>query len=167
MPALAQDPVCGEHVVFLEDYDLDVGRVVTQGVDGWVNNPRRPLEACGTSGQKVAMNGGLNISILDGWWAEAWDGTNGFAIGGTRVHQDVDTQDRYDAEALYQVLEREVAPTFYERDPQGIPITWAEMMKRSLLTCAWRFSARRMVVDYLDHAYLPAATATQIAVDGR
>jgi starch phosphorylase len=156
---LSHDPVFAGRIVFLENYDMRIGRALVQGVDGWINNPRRPLEACGTSGQKVVLNGGLNISVLDGWWAEAYDGTNGFRIGGTRVHRDVNLQDERDAESLYRVLEEEVVPLFYDRDERGIPHGWVQRMKRGLATCAWRYCASRMVRDYLHHAYLPAAGA--------
>ncbi len=157
---LSHDPEFAGRVVFLEDYDIGVGRALTHGVDVWVNNPRRPLEACGTSGQKVVLNGGLNLSVLDGWWAEAYDGTNGFAIGGEHVHTDVEIQDARDAESLYRSLEEEVVPLFYDRDPTGVPLGWMKHVKRALTTCAWRYSAGRMVIDYLERAYLPAAGGT-------
>ena len=156
---LSQDPRFDGRIVFLENYDVRVGREMVRGVDVWVNNPRRPLEACGTSGQKVVLNGGLNLSVLDGWWAEAFDATNGFAIGGTRVHRDADIQDGRDAESLYRALEEQVVPLFYDRDQSGVPHAWVRSMKRGLVTCAWRFSASRMVRDYLHQAYLPAAGA--------
>ena len=157
---LTKDPELGPHVVFIEDYDIGVGRMLVHGVDAWVNNPRRPMEACGTSGQKVVLNGGLNISVLDGWWAEAYDGTNGFAIGGDTVHVDADVQDGRDAENLYRTLEQEVVPLFYDRDDTGLPRGWVRRVKRALTTCAWRFSADRMVIDYLQEAYLQAAGGT-------
>lgn len=143
-------------IVFLEDYDIGVARNLVAGVDGWVNNPRRPMEACGTSGQKVLMNGGLNISILDGWWAEAYDGRTGFAIGDDRAHVDNEVQDARDAESLYQVLENQVVPLFYDRDARGVPQGWVKRMKRALVQHAWRYSAGRMVLDYLDSYYVPA-----------
>jgi glucan phosphorylase len=113
---LRRDPRVGGRIVFVEDYDINVCRHLIQGVDVWLNNPRRPLEASGTSGQKVVFNGGLNCSILDGWWAEAFDGRNGFAIGRRETHARDEITDRRDSEALYSVLENEVIPTFYERD---------------------------------------------------
>jgi starch phosphorylase len=128
-----------------------------QGVDVWLNTPRRPLEASGTSGQKVVLNGGLNLSILDGWWAEAYDGTNGFAIGAGETHSSTDTQDARDAEALYRVLEDEVVPLYYARDRDGLPRGWLARMKHSIRTLGWRFSADRMVMDYVRKCYLPAA----------
>jgi len=144
-------------VVFVEDYDIKTCRHLIQGVDVWLNTPRRPLEASGTSGQKVVLNGGLNLSILDGWWAEAYDGTNGFAIGSGETHSNTDTQDERDAEALYQVLENEVVPLYYDRTADGLPTNWLAHMKRSIRTLGWRFSADRMVMDYVQKCYLPAA----------
>lgn len=144
-------------VTFIEDYDINVCRHLIQGVDVWLNNPRRPLEASGTSGQKVVLNGGLNCSILDGWWAEAYDGTNGFKIGrGTSHVSDAET-DRRDAEYLYETLEEQVVPTFYNRDIDGLPRQWISMMMNSISTLAWRFSAHRMVMDYTRTMYVPAA----------
>jgi len=147
-------------VIFIENYDFNVCRHLVQGVDAWINVPRRPLEACGTSGQKVAVNGGLNISILDGWWAEAYDGANGFAVGNGSEHSNWDLQDHMDVQSLYKVLESEVVPMFYDRDPEGIPHRWIARQKHSLRTLTWRFSARRMLVDYTIGCYLPAAGGT-------
>ena len=107
--------------MFVEDYDINVGRHLVQGVDVWLNNPRRPLEASGTSGEKVVLNGGLNLSVLDGWWAEAYDGSNGFAIGTGETHVLTDVHDRVDAESLFRVLEDEVIPLYYDRDHDGLP----------------------------------------------
>ncbi len=122
-----------------------------------MNNPRRPLEASGTSGQKVVLNGGLNCSILDGWWAEAFDGKNGFAIGDGRVHVNHEIQDERDARALYDVLMNEVIPLYYERDHDDLPQEWIRRMKRAVRTLGWRFNADRMVMDYVTEAYIPAA----------
>jgi starch phosphorylase len=154
---LGRDPAFSDKLVFVEDYDMDVGRHLVQGVDVWLNNPRRPLEASGTSGQKVVLNGGLNFSILDGWWAEAYDGTNGFAIGNGRTHVDDGVQDRRDADAFYQTLHEQIIPLYYQRDAQGLPRGWIERMKRAILTLGWRFSSDRMVMDYVLNSYLPAA----------
>ncbi len=151
-----RDPRFVGKVVFLENYDINVARHLVQGVDGWLNTPRRPLEASGTSGQKVAVNGGLNISTLDGWWAQAYDGDNGFAIGRGGEHSNLDYQDQVDVQALYSVLENEVVPLFYDRDADGIPRGWIARQKHALCTLPWRFSARRMVVDYALGCYLPA-----------
>lgn len=150
--------------VFIEDYDLNVGRYLVQGVDVWLNNPRRPLEASGTSGMKVVLNGGLNLSILDGWWAEAYDGLNGFAIGSGRTHTDMDVHDRRDGEALYQALLGEVIPLYYSRDRDGLPRGWIQRMKRTIRTLGWRFNADRMVMDYTAKCYVPAAGGTSSEV---
>jgi len=144
-------------IVFVEDYDINVCRHLVQGVDLWLNTPRRPREACGTSGQKVVLNGGLNLSILDGWWAEAYDGDNGFAIGAGEEHADPEKQDRRDAEALFDVLENEVLGLFYERDDDGVPRRWVERQKNAIRSLAWRFSAWRMVMEYALSCYQPAA----------
>ena len=144
-------------IVFIEDYDINVCRHLVQGVDLWLNNPRRPLEASGTSGQKVVLNGGLNMSILDGWWAEAYDGGNGFAIGKGTSHVSDEITDRRDALDLYRVLEEEVIPMYYTRDVDGLPRKWIKMMMHSISTLAWRFSAHRMVMDYTRTCYVPSA----------
>ena len=158
---VARDPRFAGRVVFVPDYDLNVARHLVRGVDLWLNTPARPLEACGTSGQKVLLNGGLNCSVLDGWWAEAYDGDNGFAIGSHQVHADGSVQWKRDAGSLYEVLERQVVPLFYDIDPlRGVPRRWVRRVKRALMTLAWRFSADRMVGDYARTSYLPAANAT-------
>ncbi|HUR32247.1 MAG TPA: alpha-glucan family phosphorylase [Vicinamibacterales bacterium] len=157
---LMRDPRFAGKILFLEDYDINVGRRLVHGVDVWANNPRRPLEACGTSGQKVVLNGGLNLSILDGWWAEAYDGQNGFAIGGGETHTNVDLHDTRDGDALLRVLRDEVIPLYYERDRDGLPRGWIARMKRAIRTLGWRFSADRMVMDYVNNAYIPAAGGT-------
>ena len=146
--------------VFIEDYDINVGRHLTQGVDVWLNNPRRPLEASGTSGQKVVLNGGLNLSVLDGWWAEAFDGMNGFAIGNGRTHSDMNIHDTRDGEDLMRVLRDEVIPLYYQRDRDGLPRGWIKRMKRTIRTLGWRFNADRMVMDYTLKCYVPAAGGT-------
>ncbi|MBI2818075.1 MAG: alpha-glucan family phosphorylase [Acidobacteria bacterium] len=142
--------------VFVEDYDINVGRHFVQGVDVWLNNPRRPLEASGTSGQKVVLNGGLNLSVLDGWWAEAYDGLNGFAIGSGRTHSNMDVHDTRDGEDLYRTLLEEVIPLYYARDNDGLPRGWIRRMKRAIRTLGWRFNANRMVMDYTLKCYVPA-----------
>ena len=130
---------------------------MVHGVDVWLNNPRRPLEASGTSGQKITLNGGLNLSVLDGWWAEAFNGENGFAIGRGTSHVSDEITDARDAESLYNVLENEVAPMFYNRDVDGLPNEWIRRMMNSIVSCAWRFSSDRMVMDYAQQVYIPAA----------
>jgi glycogen phosphorylase len=146
--------------VFVEDYDINVGRHFVQGVDVWLNNPRRPFEASGTSGQKVVLNGGLNLSVLDGWWAEAYDGLNGFAIGTGRTHANANLHDARDGEELYRVLREEVIPLYYQRDRDGLPRGWIKRMKRAIRTLGWRFNADRMVMDYTLKCYVPAAGGT-------
>jgi starch phosphorylase len=157
---LMRDSRFAGKVLFVEDYDINVGRHLVQGVDVWLNTPRRPLEASGTSGQKVVLNGGLNLSILDGWWAEAYDGLNGFAIGAGETHTSIETHDRRDGEALARVLREEVIPLYYDRDRDGLPRRWIARMKRTIRTLGWRFSADRMVTDYVLKAYVPAAGGT-------
>ncbi len=157
---LLRDARFAGKLLFIEDYDINVGRYLVQGVDVWLNTPRRPLEASGTSGQKVVLNGGLNLSILDGWWAEAYDGHNGFAIGRGETHTSIERHDARDAEALVKVLRDEVIPLYYDRDSDGLPRRWIARMKRAIRTLGWRFSADRMVTDYVLKAYIPAAGGT-------
>ena len=161
--SLMRDPRFAGKLLFLEDYDINIGRHLVQGVDLWLNNPRRPLEACGTSGQKVVLNGGLNLSILDGWWAEAFDGSNGFSIGSGETHSSTDVHDLRDGEALLRVLKDEVIPMYYDRDRDGLPRAWIARMKRAIRTLGWRFSADRMVTDYVLKFYIPAAGGTSSA----
>ncbi len=144
-------------VVFLEDYDIEMGRMLVQGCDVWLNTPRRPQEASGTSGEKSPINGGVNVSILDGWWAEGYRGDNGWPIGEQEGDADAEVQDRKDAAALYRVLEAEVVPRFYDRDENDLPRRWIETMKASIESVVHQFSAHRMVRDYVEQVYLPAA----------
>ncbi len=157
---LMRDPKFRDKFVFVEDYDINVGRHFVQGVDVWLNNPRRPLEASGTSGQKVVLNGGLNLSILDGWWAEAYDGMNGFAIGTGRTHSNLNIHDARDGEDLMRTIREEVIPLYYQRDRDGLPRGWIKRMKRTIRTLGWRFNADRMVMDYTLKCYVPAAGGT-------
>jgi starch phosphorylase len=146
----------GGRIVFLEDYDMNLARYLVQGVDVWMNTPRRPLEASGTSGMKAAINGALNFSVLDGWWREAYNGANGWAIG---EDSDVDTevQDKQDMDSLYSTLEDEIIPLFYtERGSNDTPAKWVEMMKESMRTITPQFSTRRMVKEYTERLYIPA-----------
>ncbi|HLA85362.1 MAG TPA: alpha-glucan family phosphorylase [Thermoguttaceae bacterium] len=154
---LRHDKRFAGRIAFVEDYDINVCRHLIQGVDVWLNNPRRPLEASGTSGEKAVLNGALNLSILDGWWAEAYDGSNGFAVGRGMEHVDSGKADARDAEDLYRTLEEEVIPLYYDRDIDGLPLHWIKRMMNSISSLAWRFSADRMVADYVRTAYLPAA----------
>lgn len=155
---ILEDPRFRHRILFIENYNIHVGRMLYQGIDAWLNNPQRPLEACGTSGMKVVLNGGLHISVRDGWWAEAYDGENGFAIGTGEIHANQAIQDERDAEDLFRLLEEEVVPLYYEnRNAAGVPRCWVDRMKHSIRTLAWRFNADRMVQDYVEHLYLPAA----------
>ena len=154
---LSRDPRFVGKVIFVEDYDIDLGRQLVRGVDVWLNNPRRPQEASGTSGQKVVLNGGINLSVLDGWWAEAYDGANGFAIGDGDTHISPEVHDQRDADALRLALTEQVVPLYYERDQDGVPCGWAARMKRAIRTLGWRFNADRMVMDYVRLCYVPAA----------
>jgi starch phosphorylase len=157
---LMRNPEFSDKFVFVEDYDINVGRHLVQGVDVWLNNPRRPLEASGTSGQKVVLNGGLNLSVLDGWWAEAYDGLNGFSIGKGRTHSNMDVHDTRDGEDLYRTMKDELIPLYYRRDRDGLPREWIKRMKRTIRTLGWRFNADRMVMDYAMKCYVPAAGGT-------
>ena len=147
------DPAIRHRAVFLEDYDQEIARQLVQSVDVWLNVPRRPMEASGTSGEKVAMNGGLNLSILDGWWLEGYDGSNGFAIGNGTDTTDVAAIDASDAESLYRTLEQDVVPVFYSRDDNGLPRQWIALMKRAIESLAPRFNSNRMVEDYVRQIY--------------
>lgn len=164
---LQHDPRFAGKLLFIEDYDINIGRQLVQGVDIWLNNPRRPLEACGTSGQKTVLNGGLNLSVLDGWWAEAYDGLNGFAIGGGETHSVTDVHDARDAASLLRVLRDVVVPMYYTRDADGLPRAWIARVKRAIRTLGWRFSADRMVMDYVLKAYIPAAGGTSCDLPDR
>lgn len=147
-----QDPAVSRRAVFLEDYDQEIARQLVQSVDVWLNVPRRPQEASGTSGEKVAINGGLNLSILDGWWMEGYDGKNGFAVGNGSESDEVDQIDAADAESLYRVLEQEVVPLYYNRE-QGLPRQWIAMMRRAIQTLAPQFNSNRMVEEYARKIY--------------
>jgi glycogen phosphorylase len=144
------------HVLFLPDYEMTLARRLVQGVDVWLNTPRRPMEASGTSGMKAALNGVLNCSILDGWWAEAYNADRGFAIGTAEQSGSDEEQDAADAESLYAVLEQEVLPAFFQRDARGLPRRWIEMMRHSIAELGVAYSTNRMVCEYVEHLYLPA-----------
>lgn len=161
---LSNDPRFHGRILFVEDYDMAIGRALTRGVDVWLNNPRRPLEASGTSGQKAAMNGVLNLSVLDGWWPEAFDGDNGWAIGTGRSYADEQRGDESDADSLYSLLEREVVPLYYRREPlpgaptgEGLPRAWLKRTANAVATVTPVFNARRMVKEYVERYYLPAS----------
>jgi len=154
-------PHVGQRVIFLQDYDLAMGARLTRGCDVWVNVPRPPLEASGTSGMKSAMNGGVNLSVLDGWWPEAYDGSNGWAISG-EVDHDHGMQDHRDAAELYRLLEEEVVPSYYGRDESGVPREWVARVKRSLMTVGPMFAAGRMVGDYVERMYAPVVAGAPV-----
>jgi starch phosphorylase len=154
---LSKDPRFAGRVLFVEDYDMAVGRALTRGVDVWLNNPRRPLEASGTSGQKAAMNGVLNLSVLDGWWPEGFEGDNGWAVGGGRVYHDDERGDAADADSLYALLEKEVVPLYYQRDSAGLPVEWLKRSAAAIASVTPRFNAGRMVKEYVTRFYLPAS----------
>ncbi len=146
-------------IVFLEDYDVNVARYMVQGVDVWLNTPRKPMEASGTSGMKAACNGALNMSVLDGWWVEGFDGElgNGWAIGAGEIYEDPEYQDEVESQAIYDILEKEVIPMFYDRGSDGLPRRWIERMKNSMSSITPVFNTHRMVREYAERAYLPAA----------
>ena len=151
-------PEAHPHVMFLSDYDMLLTECLVQGVDVWINTPRRPWEACGTSGMKVLVNGGINLSELDGWWAEAYTPKVGWALGDGREYGDDPAGDAADAEALYDLLEREVIPEFYTRDENGVPTAWVTRMRESMAQLTPLFASSRAVRDYSEQYYLPAAT---------
>jgi len=151
-------------IVFIEDYDMDVARHLVQGVDVWLNTPLRPMEASGTSGMKVAFNGGLNLSVLDGWWCEGYKANNGWAIGKGEVYEDVEYQNQVESRATYELLEKEVVPHYYDRGSDGVPRSWVATMKASLQSLCPVFSTDRMVQEYCEHSYLPAFSQWSLLV---
>jgi starch phosphorylase len=153
----SRSPQLRGRVFIMEDYDMRIGRFLVQGVDVWLNNPRRPLEASGTSGMKAAQNGVVNISVLDGWWDEGFAGNNGWAIGGRETNPDEGAQDWADAMDLYRLLEEEVIPAYYDRDSNGVPRRWLDVARNSMASTLWRFSTTRMLHEYTERLYLPAA----------
>lgn len=154
---MSRTPRLAGRIFFLEGYDMSMARYLVSGCDLWLNNPIRPYEASGTSGQKAALNGVPNCSILDGWWAEGYEAGNGWAIGEEREYQDAETQNQADANALYDVLEHDIIPTYFDRDEAGIPHNWCKVMKTAIATCAPRFSMSRQVKDYTTTSYIPVA----------
>ncbi|MEO8437082.1 MAG: alpha-glucan family phosphorylase, partial [Chloroflexota bacterium] len=153
----SRSPQLRGRVFILEDYNMRVARFLVQGVDVWLNNPRRPLEASGTSGMKAAQNGVPNVSVLDGWWDEGYEGDNGWAIGGRETDPDEQAQDWRDAQDLYRLLEEEIVPAYFERDANGLPPRWLKVMRRAMATALWSFSSTRMLHEYVEELYLPAA----------
>jgi starch phosphorylase len=165
--AFSSDPAIRHRIVFVDDYDIAVARALYQGSDVWMNNPRRPQEACGTSGMKSALNGGLNLSILDGWWHEMFDGQNGWAISSAEDVGDIERRDRLEAGALFDLLERQVVPLFYERYGGPVPRRWLKKVRKSLSSLGPRVTASRMVADYVDELYEPTAARTDLlSADG-
>jgi starch phosphorylase len=163
---LSQQPDYAGKIVFVENYDMNIARHLVAGVDIWLNNPRRPHEASGTSGQKAALCGVPNFSVLDGWWVEGFNGENGWSIGEEREYKDEATQDEADVLDLYQTLEEEIIPLYFDCDGEGIPQGWVEKMKASIMSCAPQFSMQRMVKEYTTRYYAPAAaTGTHFAAD--
>lgn len=164
---MARRPEFRRRIVFLEDYDINVARYLVQGVDVWLNNPRRPLEASGTSGMKVSCNGGLNLSILDGWWVEGYAQDNGWAIGAGEEYTDLPYQDDVESRAIYDLLEQEIVPQFYTRSSDGLPRGWLRMMKRAISTVCPFFNTGRMVQEYMEKCYGPADERyTALSADG-
>ena len=155
-------PEVRPHIVFLSDYDMLLAKHLVQGVDVWINTPRRPWEACGTSGMKVLVNGGINLSVLDGWWAEAYAPDIGWALGDGQEHGDDPGWDAVEADGLYGLLEREVVPEFYSRSDSGIPTAWVKRMRASMAQLTPRFSTTRTVREYTEQAYIPAASAYKL-----
>jgi starch phosphorylase len=154
--AFARSEQSNGRVVFLPDYEMTTARRLVQGVDVWLNNPRRPLEASGTSGMKAALNGVVNVSILDGWWVEGFSSESGFAIGGDWIAESDEAQDAADLDALFAVLEQEVLPAYYDRDARGLPPRWLTLMRNSIAQLGARFNTNRMLVEYVESLYLPA-----------
>jgi starch phosphorylase len=160
----SRDPKFGGRIAFIEDYDMGVASLLVSGVDVWLNNPQSPMEASGTSGMKAAANGVPNLSILDGWWIEGWDpeNTNGWGIKGSTASGW--EQDHADANALYDAIEHEVAPLYYSRDEQGLPRNWIRIAKNAMMTNAPAFSARRMLLDYIENLYTPASLGMPVPI---
>ncbi len=159
---MANLPEFRKHIVFIENYDIEVARFLVQGVDVWLNTPRRPLEASGTSGMKVTANGGINLSILDGWWVEAYNGNNGWAIGAGEEYDDPAYQDEVESRLLYELLENTVIPLFYQRNTQNVPDEWVEMIKNSIQTICPFFNTNRMVEEYSNQFYLPGLSRWEL-----
>jgi starch phosphorylase len=157
----ALDPQFGGRVAFIDDYDLHVAHLLVQGCDVWLNTPRKPLEASGTSGMKASINGVPHLSVGDGWWAEGYTGDNGWLIDGQVDPNDHEAADRADAEALYTLLERDVVPAFYERDSSRVPVRWMRVVREAMRTNIPRFSTRRMLKEYVRRLYTPAVTGAE------
>jgi starch phosphorylase len=165
MVQFSDAPAVRRTIVFLPDYDMAMSHTLVQGCDVWLNNPLRPLEACGTSGMKAALNGGLNLSVRDGWWDEWYDGGNGWEIPSADGVADAERRDELEAQALYELLGKSVAPLFYDRDAAGVPLGWVERIRHTLRSLGPKVQAERMVREYVSTLYVPAAAASR-ALDG-
>ena len=165
MVQFSDAPDVRRRIVFLPDYDIAMARSLVQGCDVWLNNPLRPLEACGTSGMKAALNGALNLSVRDGWWDEWYDGGNGWEIPSADGVADVARRDELEAQALYELLGKSVAPMFYERDAEGIPQGWVERIRHALRSLGPKVQAERMVREYVTALYVPAAASSRALTD--
>jgi starch phosphorylase len=166
MVQFSDSPEVRRRIVFLPDYDMAMAHALVQGCDVWLNNPLRPLEACGTSGMKAALNGGLNVSVRDGWWDEWYDGGNGWEIPSADGVADATRRDALEATALYELLGKSVAPLFYERDADGVPQGWVERIRHTFRSLGPKVQAERMVREYVTDLYLPAAAASRRLADG-
>jgi starch phosphorylase len=165
--AFSSNPEVRHRFVFVDDYDIAVARALYQGADVWLNNPRRPQEACGTSGMKAALNGGLNLSILDGWWHEMFNGENGWAISSAEDVEDIERRDQLEAGALFDLFERQVVPLFYETYGGPVPRRWLKKVRKSLTSLGPKVTASRMVAEYVERLYEPtAARANTLSADG-
>ena len=166
MVQYTDSPGVRRRIVFLPDYDMDMAHALVQGCDVWLNNPLRPLEACGTSGMKAALNGGLNVSVRDGWWDEWYDGGNGWEIPSADGVADHTRRDALEATALYELLSKSVAPLFYDRDADGVPQGWVERIRHTFRSLGPKVQAERMVREYVTALYVPAAAASRRLADG-
>jgi starch phosphorylase len=159
---VALNPELKGRVLFVENYDMRIARFLVQGVDLWLNNPRRPMEASGTSGMKAAINGALNCSVLDGWWCEGYDPAHGWAVGPRVDSEEAAWRNDGDSESLYQLLEDEIVPCYYQRDERGLPLAWVGRMKEAIATLSPRFSTQRMVREYVERFYLPTGAGVGV-----
>jgi starch phosphorylase len=164
--AFSRDPAVRHRIAFVEDYDIAVARMFFQGSDVWLNTPRRPMEACGTSGEKAALSGALNCSILDGWWAEMFDGSNGWAISSAESYDDLAHRDQVEADSLFEILERQVIPLYYDRFEGRVPRRWVRRVKASLRSLGPQVLASRMVRDYVEQMYEPIAARADVMAQG-
>ena len=159
---IAREDPFRNRVVFLEDYNMNIGRYLVEGVDVWLNNPRRPMEACGTSGMKATANGALNLSVPDGWWVEGYQPELGWCIGSGEFYDNLQEQDEVESRTIYDILEREIVPLFFDRGLDGLPRKWIAMMKRSMRVLCPQFNSNRMVEEYTDRCYMEAALNARI-----